>query len=93
LRKQVKNAKLTDAKLIKFDKTEQERENLSPEELKELQRQQEQINKRIDSYLATMEPRASLRGNIQMPGNIIIRYRGKGINDEFLKKYPFGVLL
>jgi FtsZ-binding cell division protein ZapB len=93
LKKQVENAKISQAKLLKFDKTEQERENLSEDELKELKRQQEQINKRVDSYLATMEPRASLRGNIHMPGNIIIRYRGKGINDEFLKKYPFGVLL
>jgi hypothetical protein len=93
LKKQVENAKASKAKLIKFDKTEQERANLSEEELKELQRQQEQINSRVDSYLATLEPRASLRGNIHVPNNIILRYRGKGIDDEFMKKYPFGVLL
>jgi hypothetical protein len=93
LKKQVENTKASKATLLKFDKTEQERANLSEEELKELQRQQEQINSRIDSYLATLEPRASLRGNIHVPNNIILRYRGKGIDDDFMKKYPFGVLL
>lgn len=93
LKKQIENAKLGQAKQIKFDKTEQERANLTPEELKQLQEQQEKINKRVDSFLATLEPRASLRGNIQVPNNIILRYRGKGIGDEFSKKYPFGVLL
>lgn len=93
LKKTVENAKLTEAKTVKFDKLEQERKNLTPEQMKDLQEQQEKINKRVDSYLATMEPRASLRGNIQMPNNIIIRYRGKGVNDSFLQRYPFGVLM
>ena len=93
LKKQIKNAKLGEAKKIKFDKLEAERKNLSPEELKALQESQERNNKIIDSYLATLEPRASLKGNIAAPNTIILRYRGKSINDEFSKKYPFGVLL
>ena len=93
LKKQIKNAKDSQAKLIKFDKLEAERKNLTPEELKALQEAQERNNERVDSYLATLEPRASLRGNIQAPNTIILRYRGNGIDDDFSKKYPFGVLL
>ena len=93
LKKQIKNAKLGQAKLVKFDKLEAERKNLTPEELKALQEAQERNNKIVDSYLATLEPRASLKGNIQAPNTIILRYRGKGIDDDFSKKYPFGVLL
>lgn len=93
LKRQVENAKLNKAKLLKFEQTEQERENLSKEEIEELKKQQAAINKRVDSYLATLEPRASLRGNIHVPNNVILRYRGKGIDDKFMKKYPFGVLL
>lgn len=93
LKKQVENAKLSKAKLIKFDKTEQERANLSPEELQQLKEEQERINKKVDSYLATLVPVASLRGNIHAPNTIILRYRGHGIDEEFLKKFPFGVLL
>ncbi len=93
LKKQIKNAKDNQAKLIKFDKLEADRKNLTPEQLKQLQADQERNNERVDSYLATLEPRASLKGNVQAPNTIILRYRGKGINSEFLKKYPFGVLL
>ena len=93
LKKQVANAKLTQAKLIKFDKLEEERKNLTPEELKQLQEEQKRINQKVDSFLATLEPRCSLRGNVQAPNTIVLRYRGKGVDDEFSKKYPFGVLL
>ena len=93
LKKQIKNAKLGQAKLVKFDKLEAERKNLTPEELKALQEAQEKKNQIVDSFLATLEPRASLKGNIQAPNTIVLRYRGKGIDDEFSKKYPFGVLL
>lgn len=93
LKRQVKNAKETQAKLIKFDKLEAERKNLTPEELKKLQKEQATINSRVDSFLATLEPRASLRGNVYKPDTIILRYRGKGVDSEFSKKYPFGVLV
>lgn len=93
LKKQKANTILSKTKLIKFDKLEQERANLSPEELKQLQEDQERINKKVDSFLATLDPRASLRGNIHAPNTIILRYRGNGIDDDFSNKYPFGVLL
>ncbi len=93
IKKQISNAKLGVAKKIKFDKLEAERKNLTPEELKALEAAQERNNNRVDSFLATLEPRASLKGNIQAPNSIILRYRGNGIDDEFSRKYPFGVLL
>ncbi len=93
LKKQVSNAKKTQAKLVKFDKLEEERKNLSPEEFQKLQEEQEKINKKVDSFLATLEPRASLKSNIQAPNTIVLRYRGNGIDDQFTKRYPFGVLL
>jgi len=93
LKKQKQNAIEGEAKLLKFSQTEQERKNLTPEELKQLQEEQAKINEKVDSFLATLEPRASLRGNIQTPNTIILRYRGQGIDNEFSKKYPFGVLL
>jgi len=93
LKRQIKNAELGQSKLLKFDKTEEERANLTPEELELLKEQQAAMNRRVDSFLATLEPRASLRGNLHLPNNVILRYRGKEIGDEFLQKYPFGVLL
>ena len=93
LKIQVKKATENKAKLFKFDKIEEDRKNLTPEQLKQLQEEQERINKKVDSFLATLEPRCTLRGNIASPNTIILRYRGKGIDDEFSKKYPFGVVL
>ena len=93
LKKTIKNAEENKAELIKFDKLEAERANLTPEQFEELKAAQERNNKIVDSYLATLEPRASLKGRVQAPNSIILRYRGKGINDEFSKKYPVGVLL
>lgn len=93
LKKLKENTKLGQAKLLKFDKTEAERKNLTPEELKALKEQQERSNQIVDSFLATLEPRASLKANLHAPNTIALRYRGKGIDDEFSKKYPFGVLL
>jgi len=93
LKKLKQNAIDSQATLIKFDKLEQERANLTPEELKQLQEEQKRINKKVDSFLATLEPRASLKGNIHAPNTIILRYRGQGIDDKFTEKYPFGVLL
>lgn len=93
LKKEVKNAKQTEAKLIKFDKLEADRKNLTPEELKQLQEEQDWINKKVDSILATLDPLASLRGNIHAPNTVILRYRGKGIDNEFLKQYPFGRMM
>jgi len=93
LKKQVANAKLGQAKLFKFDKLEAERKNLTEEEIKQLAIEQEKVNEIADSYLATLEPRASLKGKLYAPNSVVLRYRGKGINDEFNKKYPFGVLL
>jgi len=93
LNRQVANAELGKAKLIKFDKLEQDRANLTAEELKQLQEEQAKQNKKVDSYLATLDPRASLKGRIHAPNSIILRYRGQGIDPEFSKIYPFGVLL
>lgn len=93
LKKQKTNAIEGQAKLLKFDKLEAERKNLTPEELKQLQEEQATINKRVDSHLAALEPIASLRGNVFKPDTIILRYRGQGIDSEFSKKYPFGRLL
>ena len=92
LEKQVENAKLGEAKLIKFDKLEAERANLTPEELKQLASDQERNNEIVDSFLATLDPRASLKGNIQAPNSVILRYRGN-VGSQFAKNYPFGVLL
>ncbi|MCP4550888.1 MAG: hypothetical protein GY834_02355 [Bacteroidetes bacterium] len=93
LKKQVKNAKDSQAKLVKFDKLEQERANLSPEDFKKLQEEQNKLNEEVDSFLATLEPRASFKANIQAPNSVILRYRGNGIDKKFTEKYPFGVLL
>lgn len=90
LKKQKQNAIDGQAKLIKFDKLEQERENLTPEELKQLQKEQAKMNRRIDTFLATLSPMDSLRVNIYSPGAIALRYRGREIGDEFSKKHPYG---
>lgn len=92
LNKQVANAKLGQAKLLKFDKLEADRTNLSEEELKQLALDQERNNEIIDSFLATLEPRASLKGRLYAPNSVILRYRGN-VGSEFSKNYPFGVLL
>lgn len=92
LKKQVENAKLGQAKLLKFDKLEADRKNLSEEELKKLAADQDRNNARIDSILATLEPRASLKGLLRA-NSIHLRYRGKSIGDEFSKKYKLGVLM
>jgi len=93
LKKQVANAKLGQAKLFKFDKLEAERKNLTEEEIKQLAIEQERINEIADSFLATLEPRASLKGKLYAPNSIILRYRGHSVGDDFSKKFPFGVLL
>ena len=90
---QIKKAELSKAKLISFDKLEQDRANLSDEEIKQLEDDQNRINKKVDSFLATLEPRASLKANIQAPNTVILRYRGNGIDPKFTEKYPFGVLM
>jgi len=92
LKKQVKNAKLGKAKLVKFDKLEADRANLSPEELEKLKADQERNNEIVDSFLATLDPRASLKGSLYAPNSVILRYRGN-VGSEFSKNYPFGVLL
>ena len=91
--KQVKNAKLGQAKLIRADKLESDRANLSKEELKQLELEQSKINEIADSYLATLEPRASLKGKLYAPNSVILRYRGNGIDLKFSERYPFGVLM
>jgi len=91
LKKLKKNTIESEAKLLKFDKLEAERKNLTPEELKALQEQQERNDQIVDSYLATLEPRASLKMNMHAPNSIGLRYRGKGVNDPFRKIYPLGV--
>ena len=93
LTKKVANAKELSAKLITFDKTESDRKNLTPEELKELEAAQKRNAETIDSYLATMEPRASFKANIHAPNTVVLRYKGKGANNDFSKQYPFGVLM
>ena len=92
LKKAVKNAKLGEAKLVKFDKLAADRANLTPEELKQLAIDQERNNEIVDSYLATLDPRASLKANLYAPNSIPLRYRGN-VGSEFAKNYPFGVLL
>ncbi|KKN10006.1 hypothetical protein LCGC14_1040890 [marine sediment metagenome] len=90
---QIKKAEQTEAKLVSFNKLEQERKNLTEEEYKQLQEDQNKINEKVDSFLATLEPRCSLRGNIHKPNTIILRYRGHGVDNKFSEKYPFGVLM
>ena len=91
LKKTVKNAKENQAKLLKFDQTEQERKNLTPEELRQLQAEQAAVNERVESLFATLDPVASLRGNKFKPNTILLRLRK---NDPvFSAKYPFGRLL
>ena len=92
LNKHIANAKLVQAKIFKFDKLEADRKNLTAEELKQLEADQERNNAIVDSFLATLEPRASLKGNIYAPNSVILRLRGN-IGSEFSKNYPFGVLL
>ena len=92
LKKAVKNAKLGQAKQIKFDKLEADRANLTPEELKQLEADQERNNDIVDSFLATLEPRSSLKCNLQAPGAIPLRYRGN-VGSKFAKDHPFGVLI
>lgn len=93
LNKQLEKAKLGQAKLFKIDKLEQERKNLTAEELKKLKEEQERNNAIIDSFLATLDPRASLKCNLYSPDAIPLRYRGNKIGDKFSKEYPLGVLL
>ena len=92
LKKQVKNAKLGQATLIKADKLAADRANLTDEEKKQLAADQERNNEIVDSFLATLEPRASLKGKIYAPNSVILRLRGN-IGSEFSRNYPFGVLL
>ena len=92
LKKAVKNAKLGQAKQIKFDKLEADRANLTPEEVKQLEADQERNNDIVDSFLATLEPRSSLKCNLQAPGAIPLRYRGN-VGSKFAKDHPFGVLI
>ena len=93
LKENVKKAELGAAKLFKIDKLEKDRTNLSDEEKRKLIETQKRNSEVTDSYLATMEPRCSLKGKIRGPDNIILRYRGHKINDDFNKKYPLGVLM
>ena len=91
LKKQKQNAIEGKAKQLTFDQTEQERKNLTPEQLKQLQAEQAKVNKRLESMFATLDPVASLRGNIFKSDTIILRLRS---NDPvFSAKYPFGRLL
>jgi len=92
LKKTVKQAKIGEAKLIKFDKLEADRANLTPDEVEQLKADQERNNEIVDSFLATLDPRASLKGKLYAPNSVILRYRGN-IGSEFSKNYPFGVLL
>ena len=92
LKKAVKNAKLGEAKLIKFDKLAADRANLTPEEQKQLKADQERNNEIVDSFLATLDPRASLKANLYAPNSIPLRYRGN-VGSKFAKDYPFGVLI
>jgi len=92
LKKAVKNAKLGEAKLLKFDKLAADRANLTPEELKQLKADQERNNEIVDSFLATLDPRATLKGKLYAPNSVIMRYRGN-VGSDFAKNYPFGVLL
>lgn len=92
LKKAVKNAKLGEAKLLKFDKLAADRANLTPEEQKQLKADQDRNNEIVDSYLATLDPRASLKGKLYAPNSLIMRYRGN-VGSEFAKNYPFGVLM
>ena len=92
LKKQVANAKLTNAKFIKADKLAADRANLTDEEKKQLKDAQDRTNEIVDSYLATLDPRASLKGKLYAPNTVILRYRGN-VGSEFSKNYPFGVLL
>lgn len=90
LKKRIETAKTLAAKKITFDKTEADRKNLTPEEKKLLEEAEKRNSEVIDSFLATLEPRASLKTNIHAPNTIVLRYRGK-IDSDFNKKYPFGV--
>lgn len=92
LKKAVKNAKLGEAKLIKFDKLAADRANLTPEEQKQLKADQARNNEIVDSFLATLDPRATLRANLHAPNTVALRYRGE-VGSDFAKNYPFGVLL
>ena len=92
LKKAVKNAKLGEAKLIKFDKLAADRANLTPEEQKQLAADQARNNEIVDSFLATLDPRATLKGKLYAPNSIPLRYRGT-IGSDFAKNYHFGVLL
>ena len=91
LKKQKVNATEGQPKLLKFDKLEAERKNLTPEELKRLQDEQADVNKRLESMIATLDPVASLRGNIFKPDTIILRLRKN--EPVFSSRYPFGRLL
>ena len=92
LNKRIEIAKELAAKQITFDKTEADRKNLTPEELEKLKDAEKRNSEVIDSFLATLEPRASFKANIHAPNTVVLRYRGK-LNSEFSKKYPFGVLI
>lgn len=93
LKKQVKLAKKSTAKSMRFDKILEDRKDLSEDELKEWKKQQAATSRKADSILATLEPRASLKGRKHSINTIVLRYRGDGIDEEFSKKYPQGVLL
>ncbi|HEC40953.1 hypothetical protein LCGC14_0889180 [marine sediment metagenome] len=93
INKQIEKENVLQAKKLSFNKLESERKNLTPEELKQLEADQRKQNARVDSFLATMEPRCSLRGNLAKPNSVVLRYRGKSVDDEFSQKYPYGVLM
>jgi len=92
LKKQVKNAKLTNATFVKADKLEADRANLTDEEKKQLADDQKRNDEIVDSFLATLDPRASLKGKLYAPNSVVLRYRGN-VGSKFAKDYPFGVQL
>jgi len=75
-----------------FEEGINNRENLSKKELKELEAAEKRMLKQNDSVIATLDPRATLFGNLYKANSILLRYRGRP-NDEFSKKYPLGVLM
>ena len=93
LNTQVLKNKIIEPKMIRFDHIEQERSKMSKEDIEEYEKKVALQSQIVDTYLATIERRCSLKGNIETKDSIILRYRGNAVGDDFSKKYPLGVLM
>lgn len=88
LKIEVKKSQANKPTLKKFDKMIQEREAMSEEDLEKFKKQEARMLSQVDSILATLESRCTLKGNLYETNTIMLRNRKLDP-----AKYPFGVVM